>query len=261
MPRVFTVHTPLGPDTLKFQSLSGQEQLSRLFEFHLDMVSTSPDLSVDSLLGKNVTVEVETQATGRRYLNGEVTRFSLSGRDGRYYVYEAIVRPWVWYMTRESDCRIFQNMTASDIILEVLFKYSFAVESRLTAAYRKWEYCVQYQETDFNFVSRLMEHEGIYYFFEHGMGQHKLILADSMGAHQPLPEYARIPYISAAAAAVADEDHVESWMVSKQVDPGGFVTDDYDFTKPLANLPQLKILQCEHPKAKYRIYDYPGGYT
>ena len=92
MARIFTVHTPLGPETLKFRSLSGSEYLSRLFEFQLDMLSPSPDISVDSLLGQNVTVEVETQKLGRRYLNGEATRFALIGRQGRYYRYQAIVR-------------------------------------------------------------------------------------------------------------------------------------------------------------------------
>ena len=261
MARVFTVHTPLGPEALKFKALSGQEQLSRLFEFRLEMLGVSPDISVDSLLGQNVTVEVETQQLGQRYLNGEVTRFALIGRDGRYYRYEAIVRPWVWYMTRTSDCRIFQQMDAPTILSEVFGKYPYVVEKRLAGAYRTWDYCVQYQETDLNFVSRLMEHEGIYYFFEHGMGQLKLILADSPGAHQPLPEYAEIPYISPDAATFADEEHVQSWIVSKEVDPGGFVTDDFDFRKPRAKLQQWNLHAFEHPNAEYRIYDYPGGYT
>ena len=261
MARVFTVHTPLGPEALKFKALSGQEQLSRLFEFRLEMLGVSPDISVDSLLGQNVTVEVETQQLGQRYLNGEVTRFALIGRDGRYYRYEAIVRPWVWYMTRASDCKIFQQMDVPSILSEVFGKYPYVVEKRLAGAYRTWDYCVQYQETDLNFVSRLMEHEGIYYFFEHGMGQLKLVLADSPGAHQPLPEYAEIPYISPDAATFADEEHVQSWIVSKEVDPGGFVTDDFDFRKPRAKLQQWNLHAFEHPNAEYRIYDYPGGYT
>jgi type VI secretion system secreted protein VgrG len=190
-----------------------------------------------------------------------VTRFALIGRDGRYYRYEAIVRPWVWYMTRASDCKIFQQMDAPTILSEVFGKYPYVVEKRLSGAYRTWDYCVQYQETDLNFVSRLMEHEGIYYFFEHGMGQLKLVLADSPGAHQPLPEYAEIPYISPDAATFADEEHVQSWIVSKEVDPGGFVTDDFDFRKPRAKLQQWNLHAFEHPNAEYRIYDYPGGYT
>ena len=261
MARIFTVHTPLGPETLKFRSLSGSEYLSRLFEFQLDMLSPSPDISVDSLLGQNVTVEVETQKLGRRYLNGEATRFALIGRQGRYYRYQAIVRPWMWYLTRASDCRIFQQMDAPAILSETFSKYPYLVEKRLTGSYRTWEYCVQYQETDFNFVSRLMEHEGIYYFFQHSMGQLKLVLADSPGAHQPLPEYADIPYYGADAAMTPDEEHFRNWIVSKEVDSGGFETDDYDFKKPRAILKQWNVRAFEHPNADYRIYDYPGGYS
>jgi type VI secretion system secreted protein VgrG len=266
MARVFTAHTPLAPDMLLFESLSGHEQLSQLFEFRVQLLSPSQDITAEKLLGRNVTVEVETQALGRRYLNGDVTRFALIARHGRYYRYEAILRPWVWYMTRTSNCRIFQNMTALEII-ETLFFYpygdvsSWSLLNRTTESYRKWEYCVQYQETDFNFVSRLMEHEGIYYYFEHAMGKHTLIFADSPGAHQTLPEYARVRYIAPDAALIADEEHVESWIVSKQVDPGGYITDDYDFTKPRAKLEQRKFHPLGHANDKYKFYDYPGGYT
>jgi type VI secretion system secreted protein VgrG len=148
MNRVFIAHTPLAPDMLMFDSLSGHEQLSQLFEFRLQMLSPSQDIKAEQLLGHNVTVEVETQGLGRRYLNGDVTRFALIARDGRYYRYEAILRPWSWYMTRTSNCRIFQNKTALDIILEVLFypygnMASWSLLNRTTETYRTWEYCVQ----------------------------------------------------------------------------------------------------------------------
>src|SRR5690348_6436315 len=181
MNRVFIAHTPLAPDMLMFDSLSGHEQLSQLFEFRLQMLSPSQDISAEALLGHNVTVEVETQGLGRRYLNGEVTSFALVGRLPRHYRYQAVVRPWTWYMTRTENSKIFQNKTAIDMILEVLFYpygnvSSWGVLNRTTDSYRKWEYCVQYQESDFNFVSRMMEHEGIYYFFKHEMGKHTLVL-------------------------------------------------------------------------------------
>ncbi len=266
MNRVFIAHTPLAQDMLMFESLSGHEQLSQLFEFRLQMLSPSQDITAEQLLGQNVTVEVETQGLGRRYLNGDVTRFALIARDGRYYRYEAILRPWTWYMTRTSNCRIFQNKTALDIILDVLFYpygnvSSWSLLNRTTETYRTWDYCVQYQETDFNFVSRMMEHEGIYYWFEHSMGKHTLIIADSPGAHQVLPGHAQIPYIAPNPAVIADEEHIESWVVSKQVDTGGYVTDDYDFTKPRAKLEQRKTHPLGHANDNYKFYDWPGGYT
>jgi type VI secretion system secreted protein VgrG len=266
MNRVFTAHTPLAPDMLMFESLSGHEQLSQLFEFRLSLLSPSQDITAEQLLGRNVTIEVETQGLGRRYLNGDVTRFALIAREGRYWRYEAILRPWTWYMTRASNCRIFQNKTALDIILEVLFYpygnvSSWSLLNRTTETYRTWDYCVQYQETDFNFVSRMMEHEGIYYWFEHAMGKHTLILADSPGAHLVLPGHAQIPYIAPDSAVIADEEHIESWVVSKQVDTGGYVTDDYDFTKPRAKLEQRKNHPLGHANDNYKFYDWPGGYT
>ena len=264
MPRVFTAHTPFGPDMLLFESLTGREELSRLFEFRLEMLSPSQDLTAEPVLGKNVTIEVETEPLGRRYLNGEVTRFALTSRYGRYYRYEAILRPWTWYMTRASNCRIFQKRTAIEIIEDVFFKYadvsSWGLLNRTTESYRQWDYCVQYQETDFNFVSRMMEHEGIYCYFEHEIGKHTLVLADSPGAHKPLPEYEKIPFIAPDPAVIADEEHVESWIVAKEVDPGGYITDDYDFRKPRAKLEQRKVHPLGHANDKYKFYDYPGGY-
>src|SRR5207249_179383 len=205
------------------------------------------------------------QALGRRYLNGEVSAFALVGRHGRHYRYEATVRPWTWYMTRAANCRIFQQRTVLEIIEDLFFKYadvaSWGLLNRTTETYRKWEYCVQYQETDFNFVSRMMEHEGIYYFFVHEKGKHTLVLADSPGAHEPLPEYARVPYVGRDAAAAAVEECVYSWVVSKQVNSGGYVTDDYDFTKPRAKLEQRKMHPLGHANDRYKVYEYPGGYT
>ena len=265
MARIFTAHTPLGPEMLKFQSLSGREQVSQLFAFRLNMLSPSQDIAAEKLLGHDVTVEVETQALGRRLLNGEVTAFSLIGRDGRYYRYEAILRPWAWYMTRTANCKIFQQKTVIEIIEDVFFKYgdvaTWGLLNRTMETYRTWEYCVQYQETDFNFVSRMMEHEGIYYYFVHEKGKHTLVLSDSPGAHDPLPEYASVPYIGRDVVSVADEERVYNWTVSKQVDSGGYVTDDYDFKKPRAKLEQRKAHPLGHSNDSYKVYEYPGGYT
>jgi len=265
MPRVFTAHTPLGADMLLFESLTGREELSRLFEFRLELLSPSQDITAEQVLGKNVTIEVETEPHGRRYLNGEVTRFAYVSRFGRYYRYEAILRPWTWYMTRASNCRIFQKRTAIEIIEDVFFKYadvsSWGLLNRTSDSYRQWDFCVQYQETDFNFVSRMMEHEGIYYYFEHENGKHTLVLADSPGAHKPLPEYEKIPFYAPDAAVIANEEHVHRWVVTKEVDPGGYTTDDYDFRKPRAKLEQRKQHPLGHANDRYKFYDYPGGYV
>ena len=116
-----------------------------------------------------------------------MTQFTYIGRDGDFSAYQAVLRPWLWHATRRSDFKIFQFRKAPDIIKEVLGKYGFSIEDRLTGNYREWTYMVQYGETDFNFVSRLMEEEGIFYFFYHSSGSHKLVLADDIGSVSALP--------------------------------------------------------------------------
>ena len=166
MPKVMEITTPLGDDVLLFHGMHAREEMGRLSEIQLDLLSPKKDINLDYILGKNVTVKVALPDDSTRYFNGFVTRFSAGGRtSGRYHQYFAVVRPWLWFLTRTSDCRIFQDMTVPDIIKKVFgdeptadFKFD------LTGKYRKWVYCVQYRETDFNFVSRLMEEEGISYY-------------------------------------------------------------------------------------------------
>ena len=168
MPRVMEIVTPLGEDVLLFHGMSAREEMSRPFEYKLDLLSSKPDIKLDDILGKNVNITLGLPEDKTRYFNGYVTRFAQGGMYGRYYRYLATVRPWLWFLTRTADCRIFQDMKVPDIIKAVFSDHGFAdVKVELTATYRKWTYCVQYRETDFNFVSRLMEQEGIGYYFRH----------------------------------------------------------------------------------------------
>lgn len=155
MQRTVQVHTVLSSEQLKFRSMRGREGLSELFEFEVDMVSTSFSLDLKQLLGTSLTLELADKG-GPRFLNGTVVRFELVGRaneTGRHYIYRALVQPWLWYLTRTTDCRIFQNKSVPEVLDEVLGKYGFQFEKRLTGSYPAWEYCVQYQESDFAFVS------------------------------------------------------------------------------------------------------------
>ena len=145
--------------------MTATEALGRLFEYDITLLSSKPDLKAEDLLGKNVTVKLELLDGADRWFDAKVTRFGLTGGIGRYYRYQATGRPWAWAMTRSADCKIFQNMSVPDIVKDIFDKYAGTYELRLTGEHRPWEYCVQYRETDFNFVSRLMEQEGIYYYF------------------------------------------------------------------------------------------------
>jgi len=169
--RFIGVSSPLGGDELLFRRMSAYESLGRLFEIHLELLSTSETINLDDVVGQDMTVRLEVQDGSDRYFNGFCSEFSQTGRLGRYVTYEAVLRPWLWFLTRTADCRIFQEMTVPDIIKDVFREHGFSdFEESLSATYRTWEYCVQYRETDFNFVSRLMEQEGIYYFFKHEDG-------------------------------------------------------------------------------------------
>ena len=266
MDRTFKAHSPLG-EQLRFRSLVGREQISRLFEFRASLLSESDSISPKSLLGKDLSVEVdlttEKNGGGKRFLSGQVVQFAFTGRDGDYFAYEAILRPWLWLATRRSDYKIFQFKDVPTIVQEVLAPYGFTVINKLTGSYRAWDYCVQYGETDFNFISRLLEHEGAYYYFEHAQGSHKLVLADGIGSHSPLPVGPSThPYYPGSRAAhVHDEDFIDGWRALEDIASGHFAADDYDFKKPKALLDTKQQQPAGHPQDSREIYDWPGGYT
>ncbi len=194
--RYIGVTSPLGPDVLLLQKAAIEERLSTLFDLELEILSENHEVSADDLLGQQMTVRLELPDQNQRFFNGYVSRFSHVGFEGRLARYQASLVPWLWLLTRTSDCRIFQEMTVPDIIKKVFRDAGFTdFEERLNADYKTWEYCVQYRETHFNFVSRLMELEGIYYYFTHDDGKHTLVMADSSSSHDPAPGYEEIPFI------------------------------------------------------------------
>ncbi|AOJ89381.1 type IV secretion protein Rhs [Burkholderia sp. MSMB0856] len=260
MNRVFTLDSPHGDD-LKFHTLDGSDELGRLFEFRIEALADSHSLSLKDMLGKPVTVRIEQQDLSTRYLNGIVVRATLAGRRAeRHYGYELVVRPWLWLATRRSDCRIFQNRTVPDIVQEVLAPYGFPIENKLTDAYVPREFCVQYNETDTAFVMRLMEFEGIYFYFRHAADSHTLVLCDAMSSHVALPSYETIPYIAQDRTAIADEEHIDGWLPAQEVSVGKHQTTDYDYTKPRADLSTQKVDPRGHDHDSFASFEWPGGY-
>jgi type VI secretion system secreted protein VgrG len=259
--RVMEIATPLGEGALLFHGMRGREELGRLSEYHLDLLSADGEVDVDAILGKNVTIKLALPDNSARYFNGYVTRFSQGTLHGRYYQYTATVHPWLWFLTRTSDCRIFQEMTVPDIIKKVFADHGtadYALE--LTSTYRKWTYCVQYRETDFNFVSRLMEQEGIYYYFRHTDGHNTLVLTDSCSKHVPSPGYEEIPYVPPDRLVRPELEHVSRWEFSREIQPGVYVHKDYDLERPSVDLKTQKVLARKYTPSNYEIFDYPGEY-
>ena len=255
------IKTPLGKDVLLLRNMSMTEELGRLFTIDLDLLSEQGDISFEDILGQNVTIELDLEDGGKRYFNGHVSSFSQSGGVSRFSSYQATVKPWFWFLTRTADCRIFQEQTVPDIVKSIFRDLGFTdFKDKLTKNYRTWEYCVQYRETDFNFVSRLLEQEGIYYYFTHKDGVHELVLSDEISAHNPLSGYSKIDYYPRDDTSVRTKEHIFSWYISKQVQPGKYELNDFDFEKPTADLIAKSDDIKKHQKSEYEVYDYPGEY-
>ena len=256
------IQTPLGEDVLLFHRMTASEYLGRLFEYRLEVLSTDHGIRLEDLLGCNATVRsnlIEDAET--RYFNGFVSAFSYVGSYSGMARYELSLRPWLWFLTRQADSRIFQDMTIPDIVEKVFRSREFTdYELRLSETHRVWEYCVQYRETDFNFVSRLLELEGIYYFFVHDDGKHTLVLADSIDAHQTIAGYDKVPYYPPEQGGLRERDHIDNWSVFQEIQPGAYTLRDFDFITPKNTLETRYRRPNEHANAEYEIFDYPGDY-
>lgn len=253
----------LGADVLLLRRMRASEGLSQLSEYEIDLYSERADLDIDQLLATLMTVAVELPESGLRHFSGFVTRFALTGRQGRFSTYQATLRPWLWFLTRAADCRIFQEQSVPQIVKAVFAPYAIADvdTSGLSAGYQPLPYCVQYRETDFNFVSRLLEQEGIYYFFKSTAGRHTMVLADSYGAHLPAPGYERLLFMPAEDHAMRESEVVYDWRVSGEVEAGAYALQDFDFEKPAASLLVKSALSSKYGQSSHELFDYPGKYT
>ena len=260
--RTFAVNTPLGEDALVLRSMTANERISALFEYALELSSEDIDIAPSDLLGKPATVSLRLMDGSRRWFNGWINRFSHVGFDGADALYKATLVPWLWFLSRTADCRIFQEQTVPDIVKSIFREHGFTdFEERLSGSYRQWVYCVQYRETDLSFVSRLLEHEGIYYFFEHQDGKHNLILADSYSAHSTIAGYEEVPYFPPDADSLRERDHINAWSIEQQVCPGAFANTSFDFTAPRKNLLVTRSSPKPHELADYEVFDFPGNYV
>jgi type VI secretion system secreted protein VgrG len=258
--RLLAVDTELGPDKLLLRSFSANEQLGRLFQIDLEMDSQDIGINFEKIVGTSATVKLTLPSGQTRYFNGVVSRFAEE-QEGNVARYSATLSPWLWLLTRTSDCRIFQNQKVPDIIESIFKDQGFNdYKLKLSAGYSPREYCVQYRETDFNFVSRLMEEEGIYYFFEHQNGKHILTLADSPSAHDPFPGYDTLTYRPASARQEEQRETVTDWIVAKEIQPTMYELNDFNFTTPKAAVTGNDSISRQHQKADNRFFDYPGGF-
>jgi type VI secretion system secreted protein VgrG len=241
-----------------------REELGKPFEFQLDLLSKRDDIAVGEALWKPITITVDLPGGGSRLFHGLVTRFVAGETRGEYSRYRATLRPWLWLLSRISDCRIFQKMTVPDVIKQVFRDRGFSdFDDRLSETYRTWEYLVQYRESDLNFVSRVMEQEGIYCYFEHDEDKHTLVLADAQSGHDTFAGYETVTYLppeTMAGGVRGDVEHITSWHLARQIQPLAHSVNDFNFETPRASLRSTLQASDDEDGAEYEIYDYPGEF-
>jgi type VI secretion system secreted protein VgrG len=269
--RPIQITTPLGKDKVLVKNFRAREALNELFHFEVNLVG-SPDeeFKFDQLLGQKVTIKLEREA-GTRYYNGIVHRMSAGGRDFHFQYYRLELVPQFWLLTRKRTSRIFQQKTTPDILKKILEGLDVSYE--LQGTFHPSEYRVQYQETDFEFASRLMEDEGIYYFFKHSDGGHKMVLANTPQSHPDVPYLPTVKYEEIFNKAEIEENRVFGWKKTQKISTGKVTTWDEHFQLPGKHLDGQKSIMdtlqvgtvSHNLKAGgadgFEIYEFPGTYS
>ncbi|WP_339948159.1 type VI secretion system tip protein TssI/VgrG [uncultured Albimonas sp.] len=243
------------PGALKGVLMRAQidERLGRLSETTIEFRSPDLDLDLGRLVGERLRLEIDAPKDKTRHFQGRCVAAEYLGAHNGAGYFRAEVRPWPWFLTRSSDCRIFQDKTALEVIAAVFAQHAFPDwKDRTSQTYKRRDYCVQYRETDFDFLSRLMEEEGIYYYFEHDKTRETLVLADDMGAHRPLEDHAAIDFHFEEAHYRRADDHIFEWRGVERVQTGRVALHAYDPARPRSDLTARKSA----PRGKHRHRNY-----
>ncbi|WP_241606269.1 type VI secretion system Vgr family protein [Rosenbergiella epipactidis] len=259
------IRVQLPVDGLLFWKLSGREAISESFCLQLTVLGTDARIDRRQLLGKPATITLPTDSIlAPRYLNGKITRVAVSAIElsgTRYAVYELTIEPDLWPLKRDRDLRIFQGQTVPQIIHTLLAEYRVTVQDKLSEKYRLWDYCVQYQESSFDFISRLMELEGISYHFVHEADKHTLVLTDNEFTASKMPGYEFIRYHQTPSGGSTTEEGISQWALADSVTPGLYSLDDYDFRKPNAWMFQARQNAASPEPGGIRVYEWPGRFV
>ncbi len=247
----------IGGSHLLVADFVARERISTPFEIDLSL-ACEEEISFEDTVGQpgNLTIQGDNE---ERYFQGMVSKFIQTGATGRFYLYQARIVPQIWLLSLRQDCRIFQQKTVPDIVKEVLEGAgvtSDLFEFRLQATYPKREYCVQYRESDLNFISRLLEEEGIFYFFEHTDSQHKMVMGDGTVNYQPISGEPEVVF-NPGGGTVSEEESVFRFTLSRQIRAGKYSLRDYNFEKPSMDLTADK---SDKENKELEVFDYPGEY-
>ena len=254
--REITIQTSLGEEELVLRSFEGEESLSQLFQFEIDLASENAAITYDDIVGKKATVSIKLADGSERYWNGWISRFVQLQTDKQATSYRATLVPWLWFLGQTTDCRIFQNKSTPDLLKQIFQENGYAdFTLRLKGDFAPRDYCVQYRESDLNFVSRLMEEDGIFYFFEHEKDKHTLIVANDVSVIKALNSQPTVRY-APVIGGWRDEDVITEWVQERRVRSGVYTLTDYNFETPTTSL-----LSTAKGKTKWELYDYPGEYA
>jgi type VI secretion system secreted protein VgrG len=256
---------PLPEGTLLLETFHGKEALGAPFTYNVTLLSEDPAIPPDAVLGQPMTIRIKLDTGAFRFFSGVVTYFAKAGLAVRHARYAVVLNPQLTLLDYTRDCRIFFSWKAPDLAADLLSQRGADVDpSSLQGEYRKREYCVQYRESYSNFIQRLFEEEGIYYFFKHAQDKHTMVLADSGTAHGPVSGYESVLYLPKENKHRIEEEHFWSLNVAGALYPGKFTTlQGYDYTKG-RNRPALledRTSTASQPGPDYDDYDNPGGLT
>ncbi|MDW3224237.1 MAG: type VI secretion system tip protein TssI/VgrG [Paracoccaceae bacterium] len=254
------VTTPLEPDVFEFEWLSGREAVSDEYSFDLGLTAQDLDIAAVDLLGLPVTVSLGTPE-GERHFTGLVSRFCMSHFARGQAHYKLTFRPWSWFLSHRFDCRIFQHKNVLDIVQEVLGEHpAAAIDDRTSATYPERDYTVQFGESDLDFAKRLLEDEGIFYFFETGSGEATLVLSDDIGALDPAPGYETVNYNPEGSELLEDVDTIQHWHCQSAVVSGAVAHTNYDFMNPGTNLMTTQANPLGYDGDDPEVYRYPEAH-
>jgi len=259
--RLLTLESPLGPDALIVQRFVATETLSSPFSIQLNLVSDQPRLKLDQLIGTPIALAIH-EGESPRYFHGLVSRIGCTGQNGPLHFYQAELVPWLWMLTKSADCRIFQDLSTPEIVEQVFAGHGFRdFRLALRKEYPKIDYCVQYRETDFAFVSRLLEQEGIHYYFEHQPQRHTLVLSDASLLNPLCPVQAEVCYEPVGGQQDGGQT-VTVWQEERLLHSGSYAHRDYHFEMPQRTLESsIHSLDRDPLPRPLEVYDYPGDYA
>ena len=269
--RPLSVTTPLGKDVLLLVGIHGREAISQLFEFQLELLAKKDaTIAFDRILGQTVTVEMPQPEGGKRYFNGIIRRFEQGGRDADFAHFRAVLSPQFWLWTKKVQSRIFQHLKVPDILKQVLDGLKVDIQTK--GAYQPRDYCVQYRESDFAFASRLMEEEGIHYYFEHTADSHKLVISDDPSHHPDVAGPSSVIY-EEVEGGTREGHRVSQWSKAQEMTVGKYTLWDHHFELTGQNLESKEQIltsvtagKVDHKLTvggndKLEIYDYPGAFA